>query len=204
MNGLKGKLCTGTTRSSSFSGLGSGANVVLAVGSTECDLFWILGFPARLIGGGTSGGCDLECTSRSKVVLFRGSTAFASVVVDCKNGACFASIAGVAARLGILKVFAAVLGVVAGLEAAFSSDACVKFLEGVGECNGVPLLGGDFGDCTMTLGGDLVCDLGGEAKAIIQVDSRVVSCPGLQQRHIHNSSARRYGHVCCRGHDERG
>lgn len=31
-----------------------------------------------------------------------------------------------------------------------------------------PDLGGDLGDCTMTLGGDLVGDLGGE-KAIIDV-----------------------------------
>ena len=87
-------------------------------------------------------------------------------MVDCKSGVCFPSIAGVAFRLGILKGFAPLE---CGRDGLFDTDSPklrARTLEGAGECIGVSVLGGDRGDCTITLGGDLVFDLGGEKATI--------------------------------------
>lgn len=74
----------------------SGAKVVRCGGSTDCGLLGILGFPARFTGGGTGGAEEI---GRPPLC---GSVAGVELALDGKRG--FVSRAGVAPRLGILKV----------------------------------------------------------------------------------------------------
>lgn len=73
----------------------SGANVARVDASVECDFAGILGFPARLTGGGTGGA---EAIGRSPL---RGSADGTGIVFEGKSG--FDSRAGVVLRLGSLK-----------------------------------------------------------------------------------------------------
>jgi hypothetical protein len=141
---------------SAASDVASGARFARAEGSAESDFGGILGLPARFTGGGTGGAED---TGRSP---FRGS--LAGPLPVCVGNIGFASIAGVPLRLGILRNLFP-------LEAdeGESNAACAVGRSGWGECMGdVEDFGGDLGDWTVTFGGDLVGDLGGE-KAIIDV-----------------------------------
>lgn len=133
----------------------SGARVARVDGSTECDLLGILGLPARFTGGGTAGATD---AGRS---LLSGSAVAAATVFEGKK--CLDSNPGVGLRLGILKDLGRVFEGEACVEGE-SRAACDMGREGRGDsiCGSVDLGGGDFGDCTVTLGGDLVGDLGGE------------------------------------------
>ena len=125
----------------------SGAKFARVV-STECDLAAILGFPARLTGGGTGGADD---TGRSPL---RGSLEGPLPVLAGKRG--FASRLDaelVELRLGILKNLERLETAAEG--EGSSSAACDTGREGCGERMGdVEDLGGDRGDCTVTLGGD--------------------------------------------------
>jgi hypothetical protein len=126
-----------------------------------CDLLAILGFPARLTGGGSDGTVEV---GRSPL---RGSPVGTASGCEGKRG--FESRAGVASRLGILKDLEPFAVGVAG--DGGSNAVCASGRKGCGECiSGSKDFGGDLGDCTMTLGGDLdlAADLGGE-KAIIEV-----------------------------------
>ena len=80
---------------------------MLPASMKDGGLLNILGFPARLIGGGAPRlGADswaFELLSFSVNRVLRGSIELVRTVVDCKKGVCFASIAGVGDRLGILK-----------------------------------------------------------------------------------------------------
>lgn len=136
--------------------------MVLCGGSTECDLAGIFGFPARLTGGGAGG---VETLCRSEGPPFLASMDTPMVELGARLG--FDSSPGVLFRLGILKAFGA--WDVAGLCDGESNDVCGLFREGSGEriCGSGPF-GGDAGDWTVTLGGDLVGDLGGE-KATMEV-----------------------------------
>jgi len=119
--------------------------------STEWDLVSIFGFPARLTGGGTGGADD---TGRSPL---RGSLEGPLLVLAEKRG--FTSRVGVElVELGELR-----LGILKNLERldttaegdGSSSAACETGREGCGESIGdAEDLGGDRGDCTVTLGGD--------------------------------------------------
>ena len=141
---------------SAASDVASGARFVRAGKSTEIDFGGIFGLPARFTGGGTGGAED---TGRSP---FRGS--FAGPLPVWAGNVGFASAAGVPLRLGILKnLFPA------DTAEGESSAACWAGRSGCGESMGeADDLGGDLGDWTVTFGGDLVGDLGGE-KAIIDV-----------------------------------
>lgn len=110
--------------------MGSGANVVRVVGSTECDLLLsILGLPARLTGGGTGG------AEAAGIPFLRGSADGVVTVLDCKNGAGLDSTAGVELRLGILKDLVPLGCDRLGLAAAGESrDAWGIVREGKGEC----------------------------------------------------------------------
>jgi hypothetical protein len=131
----------------------SGASVDPGPGSPDGGLLNSFGFPARLMGGGTGGAIE-----RSKVPLLRGSPAGLAVEV-AKRG--FPSSAGVAARLGILKDFVPFETGVPG--EGESKEVWGKFRAGNGEYIwGSNDFGGDWGDSTVTQGGDLVGSLGGE------------------------------------------
>jgi hypothetical protein len=132
---LLGGVLNGDT--SAASDEGSGASVARPAGSTVCGLAGIFGFPARLTGGGTGG------AEESGLSLLRGSAAGAAPVWDGKRGC--ESKAGVASRLGILKVFVPFVADAGGV--GESSAACGLGREGRGECIcGSNDLGGDFGD----------------------------------------------------------
>lgn len=162
---LLGGVLNGEVLSPRPSKVGSGANVDLAVGSAECDLLGILGLPARLMGGGTEG-VEAAGLVRSKDPLLRGSTEETATEFDGRNG--FPSKAGVDVRLGILKNLPPLE--CGEPRAADSNDArgSGSGREGRGACIGLSgLFAGDLGECTSTLGGDLVADRGGE-NAIIE------------------------------------
>ena len=91
-------------------------------------------------------------------------------VVDGSNKDCFASTFGVAVRLGILKLLVPLYCCTTGLwVVGESKEVCGIFREGKGErILGSRYLGGDWGDCIVTRGGDLVGERGGE-KATIEV-----------------------------------
>jgi hypothetical protein len=116
-------------RSSVLSVEASGASDSRAATSAECDLLGIFGFPARLMGGGTGGA---ETVGRSP---FRRSTG--------------GPMPGL--RAAILNGF---VPTAAGVEGeGEASAACDDGREGRGERMGLSI-GGDLGDCTVTLGGD--------------------------------------------------
>jgi len=159
---LLGGVLKGDTSAASADDSGASEVRGTGVGSAECDLLGILGFPARFMGGGTGGADEI---GRS---LLRGSAAGPDPV--CCGNSGLESAAGVPWRLGSLNLlpFVADAGVVGE-----SRAACDFGRDGLGEWTGdAYCFGGDFGDWTMTLGGDvdldLVGDLGGE-KAIIDV-----------------------------------
>lgn len=160
---LLGGVLNGEVLSPRPSKAGSGAKVDLVVGSAECDLLGILGLPARLMGGGT-GGVEAAGLVRSKDPLLRGSTEETTAEFDGRNG--FPSKVGVDVRLGILKNLPPLE--CGEPRAGDSNDARGSGREGRGACIGLSgLFAGDLGECTSTLGGDLVADLGGE-NAIIE------------------------------------
>jgi hypothetical protein len=161
---LLGGVLKGDTSAASAEASGASEVRGAGVGSAECGLLGILGFPALFMGGGTGGADEI---GRS---LLRGSAA-GPVPVCCGNSG-LESAAGVPSRLGVLNLlpFKADPGVVGE-----SRTACDFGRDGFGECIGDPYcLGGDLGDWIMTFGGDLdldldlVGDLGGE-KAIMDV-----------------------------------
>jgi hypothetical protein len=90
----------------------SGAKVDLEVGSAECDLLKIFGFPARFMGGGIGGpdvmACDFVLGSRSMFAALRGSPGLDTPGLGCKKGADFISTPGVPLRLGSLKCLGSV------------------------------------------------------------------------------------------------
>jgi hypothetical protein len=145
----------------------SGARVARAVESPFCGLPASFGFPARLTGGGIGG---TEVVGRS---LLRGSAAGTAAGFEAKSG--LESRAGVASRLDILKNLEPLVAETGG--DGESKAVCESGREGRGECISESKdFGGDFGDWTMTFGGDLVrfggdldlaADRGGE-KAIIE------------------------------------
>jgi hypothetical protein len=100
------------------------------------------------------------------VDALRGSVEDVAAERDCNKGEGFSE-AGVAFREDIGNdLMPEEIGLCAVGE---SSAVCCLMREGRGECMGVSMdFGGDFGDCTSTLGGDLVFERGGE-KAIRDV-----------------------------------
>ena len=135
----------------------------VAAMSTGCGFAAILGFPARLTGGGA------DDIGRS---FLRESPDMLEPVNVAESG--FASGPGVPFLLAIESGFDAT-----GVEGE-SSAACDVGREGRGDSmGGVKPAGGDLGDCTVTLGGDRVRarvgDLGGE-KAIMD-DGRGLELP---------------------------
>lgn len=102
----------------------SGARDARVIGSKDCGLAAILGFPARLMGGGTGGAEEM---GRSP---FRGSLTDAGFVLEGKE--VLKSRAGVESRLGILKFLAPFETGVAGV--GESRAACEAGREGRGEC----------------------------------------------------------------------
>jgi hypothetical protein len=163
---LLGGVLNGEMRSSSdLAGSRLALGFVTAV-STGCGFAAILGFPARLTGGGIGGADDV---GRS---FLRESPDMLEPVNVAESG--FASRLGVPFLLAIESGFDAT-----GVEGE-SSAACDLGREGRGDSmGGVKPAGGDLGDCTVTLGGDRVRarvgDLGGE-KAIMD-DGRGLELP---------------------------
>lgn len=159
---LLGGVLKGEMRSSSDFAAGSRLARGRVGVSTDCGLLAILGFPARLTGGGIGGA---EAVGRS---FFRGSPETLEPVAVAERG--FASGPGVPFLLAILK------GLEPFEEAAGDGEsraACDFGRDGRGErMGGVMFAGGDRGDWTVTLGGERVRervgDLGGE-KATMDV-----------------------------------
>lgn len=160
---LLGGVLNGEMRSSSDLAGSRLALGFVAAMSTGCGFAAILGFPARLTGGGA------EDTGRS---FLRDSPDMLEPVNAAESG--FASGPGVPFLLAIESGFDAT-----GVEGE-SSAACDLGREGRGDSmGGVKPAGGDLGDCTVTLGGDRVRarvgDRGGE-KAIMD-DGRGLELP---------------------------
>lgn len=153
---LLGGVLKGEMRSSSDLAAGSRLTLGFAGVSTDGGLGAILGFPARLTGGGIGGA---EAVGLS---IFRGSPEVLDPVAVAESD--FTSRPGVPFLLAILS----------GFEAAGESRAAWAVgRDGRGDrMGGFRPAGGDLGDWTVTLGGERVRervgDLGGE-KATMDV-----------------------------------
>lgn len=146
---LLGGVLKGEMRSSSDLAAGSRLARGFAGVSIACGLAAILGFPARLTGGGIGGADE---TGRSGL---RDSPDTLDPVAVAESG--FASGPGVPFRLAILKGFDAADG------EGESSAACDLGRDGRGErMGGVMPPGGDLGDWTVSLGGERVRERVGE------------------------------------------
>ena len=166
-------------RSSVLSVKASGASDSRPAISAECDLLGIFGFPARLTGGGTGGA---EAVGLSP---FRRSAGGPTPGPGGNSG--FESWLGVTVRAAILNGFVPAEAVVEAVEDA--SAACEDGREGRGERMGVSweLVGGDLGDCTVTLGGDRAWDREGDRggeKATMDVGRGLELLHGMRERGV--------------------
>ena len=158
---LAGGVLKGDT--SPISEEGSGAKEGRFVVSADCGFAGILGFAARLIGGGTG---DVEETGRS---FLRGFGVKAIGGPEGNKGFDSDLESGIGEKSWPANLDGSPLPEPGVCTGGKSSTACELVREGIGERTwGSKDLGGDWGDCIVTIGAEEVGDLGGE-KAIIDV-----------------------------------
>lgn len=169
LSSLLGGVLKGDMRSSAETFPPSGTKEALATPLEEKDagLVGSLGFPARFIGGGIP---ELEATdglrpprSRSGTTEggFMGSEEGAGLLDACRNGTCRASIAGVVALLCTGKFLSPLPGGDPDCDAEAEVGCGETRKVGDETCESTSRVG-DPGELTVTRGGVLVGDLGGE------------------------------------------